>query len=84
MSEQWEGCEEVHWDCRIAQLEADNSRLTALVERLKEDGERLAKLDGFCCLLHENWQTLCAEEDTHTYDCPITLHRALMKELEEK
>ncbi len=21
MSEQWEGCEEVHWDCRIAQLE---------------------------------------------------------------
>ena len=26
MSEQWEGCEEVHWDCRIAQLEAELDR----------------------------------------------------------
>ena len=38
----WDGCEEVRWDCRIAQLEAELARLTALVERLKEDAEWLA------------------------------------------
>ena len=32
----WEGCEEVHWDCRIAQLEKENARLTAENERLSQ------------------------------------------------
>ena len=36
MSDQWEGCEEVHWDCRIAQLETELSRLTAELAELRE------------------------------------------------
>ena len=32
----WDGCEEVHWDCRIAQLTADNARLTAELAELRE------------------------------------------------
>ena len=75
-----------NWNTRPIEdgLRAELARRDEIIKRLKEDGERLAKLDGYCCILHENWQTLCAEEDTHTYDCPITLHRQLMKELEEK
>ena len=42
MSDQWEGCEEVHWDCRIAQLEAELARRDEIIARLKEDAERLA------------------------------------------
>ena len=36
MSDQWEGCEEVHWDCRIAQLEKEIARLTAELAELRE------------------------------------------------
>ena len=36
MSDQWEGCEEVHWDCRIAQLETELARLTAELAELRE------------------------------------------------
>jgi len=32
----WEGCEEVHWDCRIAQLETELARLTAELAELRE------------------------------------------------
>jgi len=32
----WEGCEEVHWDCRIAQLEKEIARLTAELAELRE------------------------------------------------
>ena len=85
----WDGCEEVHWDCRIAQLEAELARLTALVERLKEDGERLASTYVIEVFPHEwvcrggchHWARF-GEQIEHSPDCPITLHRALMKELE--
>ena len=32
----WEGCEEVHWDCRIAQLEKEIARLTAELAELND------------------------------------------------
>jgi hypothetical protein len=32
----FEGCEEVHWDCRIAQLEAELARLTAELAELRK------------------------------------------------
>ena len=31
----WEGCEEVHWDCRIAQLEAELARLNERIAELE-------------------------------------------------
>lgn len=31
----WEGCEETHWDCRIAQLEQENAELRSEIARLK-------------------------------------------------
>ena len=62
-------------------LEAELARLTALVERLKEDAERLA--DGMI-ISPENEGDFCSYCGgmEHVDDCPITLHRALMKELE--
>jgi len=63
-------------------LEAELARLTALVERLKEDAERLA--DGMI-ISPENEGDFCSYCGgmEHVDDCPITLHRALMKELAE-
>ena len=28
----WDGCAEVHWDCKIAQLEAENKKLRHALE----------------------------------------------------
>jgi len=64
----------------IEELRAELARLTALVERLKEDAERLA--DGMI-ISPENEGDFCSYCGgmEHVDDCPITLHRALMKEL---
>ncbi len=98
----WDGCEEVHWDCRIAQLEAELARRdekiaelrnditgyrrtvvsqNEIIARLKEDAERLA--DGMI-ISPENEGDFCSYCGgmEHVDDCPITLHRALMKEVE--
>ncbi len=32
----WDGCVDVHWDCRIAQLEAELARLTAELAELND------------------------------------------------
>ena len=32
----WEGCAEVHWDCKIAQLEIELAALREMVEELTE------------------------------------------------
>ena len=80
----WDGCEEVHWDCRIAQLEAELARLTALVERLKEDAERLAKY----CQHIPMPDTTCWMSSSGAWNCncgateAFYIHRTLMKELE--
>ena len=66
-------------------LRAENERLTSLVVRLKEDGERLIVDYGI-------WQCgycgVCRRYDPdeneieHTANCPITLHRQLMTEID--
>jgi len=76
VSDQWEGCEEVHWDCRIAQLEAELARRDDLIKRLVEDGERLA--DNY--IAAKRMICACFGAD-YQDDEIITLHRALMKEL---
>ena len=50
----WEGCEEVHWDCRIAKLEKE-------IDRLKED---LAETQA--CLLERNIE-LDVERRSHRW-----------------
>ena len=73
----------------ISRLNAELARLTALVERLKEDGERLASTYVIEVFPHEwvcrggchHWARF-GEQIEHSPDCPITLHRALMKEVE--
>ena len=111
----WEGCDETHWDCKIAKLEkelarseeernamAEDNRMLSeriqrlvegaqrkdeIIQRLKEDAEGLA--GGIERVVdytnNVNWCNACeTANDTHKPDCPITLHRQLMKELEEK
>ena len=46
----WEGCEEVHWDCRIAQLEAE---LKITDELLKEATETIGAVVA-CCTYNSN------------------------------
>ena len=73
----------------ISRLNAELARLTALVERLKEDAERLASTYVIEVFPHEwvcrggchHWARF-GEQIEHSPDCPITLHRALMKEVE--
>ena len=31
----WQGCEETHWDCKIAHLERENERLRSIIEGLR-------------------------------------------------
>ena len=90
MSDQWEGCEEVHLDCRIAQLEAELARRDELIKRLVEDAKALAimpyytndiidlDVGGYCRYCHKS------QESGHADFCEIVLHRALMQELEKE
>ena len=65
----------------ISRLNADLARRDEIIARLKEDAERLA--DGMI-ISPENEGDFCSYCGgmEHVDDCPITLHRALMKELE--
>ena len=68
---------------KIDGLRAELARRDEIIARLKEDGERLAvEQNYFCCQKHEAYMCHFEETDAHNPDCPITLHRALMKELE--
>ncbi len=64
------------------------SRRDEIIARLKENGERLAARPyPFIDVEHVESGTYChychkSNKFDHTPDCPITLHRALMKELE--
>lgn len=115
----WEGCADVHWDCRIAQLEAElarrneernaladenrmlSERIQRLVDgaksrdeiiaRLKEDASELSKKfieidpdsgNKYCVYCHFSLDDGAFVKGGHAPDCPITLHRALMKEFE--
>jgi hypothetical protein len=64
------------------------ARRDEIIARLKEDGERLASTYVVEVFPHEwvcrggchHWARF-GEQIDHAPDCPITLHRALMKEL---
>jgi len=70
-------------------LEAELARRDEIIARLKEDGERLASTYVIEVFPHEwvcrggchHWARF-GEQIEHSPDCPITLHRALMNELE--
>lgn len=86
----FEGCEDVHLDCRIAQLEAELARRDELIKRLVEDAKALAIMPyytndirdlgvgGYCRYCHKS------QESGHADFCEIVLHRALMQELEKE
>lgn len=46
----WEGCENTHWDCRIARLEQENAELRAEIVRLNRiidlQAQMLKKWEG--------------------------------------
>ena len=70
-------------------LQADLARRDEIIARLKEDAERLAATYVIEAFPHEwvcrggchHWARF-GEKIEHSPNCPITLHRALMKELE--
>ena len=72
----------------VEALEAELARRDEIIARLKEDGERLANRSEYW----DDWGNchICVHEDAlvdhnevnHSPNCPITMHRALMKELE--
>jgi hypothetical protein len=71
-------------------LKAELTRRDEIIARLKEDAERLASNYVIEAFPHEwvcrggchHWARF-GEQIDHAPDCPITLHRALMNELEE-
>jgi hypothetical protein len=70
-----------------AELQSTITAQEDIIKLLKEDAERLAKTldgNGYCCEPHNRWLELQEDEDSHTNDCPITLHTQLMNELGEK
>ena len=74
---------------RIAELTAELARRDEIISRLKEDGERLAEnwmdRQSSSCDYCGRWYRFDYHEATYSCDhadnCPITLHRALMKEV---
>ena len=73
----------------IQDINAELARRDEIITRLKEDAERLASTYVVEAFPHEwvcrggchHWARF-GEQLDHAPDCPITLHRALMKELE--
>ena len=68
---------------KIDGLRAEIARRDEKIARLKEDGERLAS--NVATIIDEDghtWCNACKNYDVHSEYCPITLHCALMKELE--
>ena len=81
VSKLWQECEA---------LKAEIARRDEIITRLKEDGEQLFNHPMF----NQDYWTMCPYCDSthhgignplrHKDTCPVILHRALMKELEEK
>jgi len=76
---------------RLANLRAELARRDEIIKWLVEDAERLAgKLismyadEMYECSYCGHGVSKSPDEIEHAPDCPITLHHALMKELEER
>lgn len=73
----------------VEAVEAELARRDEIIARLKEDAERLASTYVIEVFPHEwvcrggchHWARF-GEQIDHAPDCPVALHRALMKELE--
>jgi hypothetical protein len=67
------------------ELRAEIARRDEIITRLKEDGERLAKVNLYDIEIYNQcpfcFTDLEYDNTVHQVDCPITIHRALMKEL---
>ena len=75
----------------IHKQEAELARLTTLVNRLKEDGERFAKFTvdqpyyrEWVCHYCHHYSTGDTDEIKHDENCLVTLHRQLMAEIERE
>ena len=71
----------------LGRLKSELARRDEIIRRLKEDGERLIVYAVMFAHGNEDYRcTMCGnlvdKGEEHKSDCPITLHRALMKELE--
>lgn len=88
----YENMRKLVWQVR--ELRADLSRRDDLIKRLVEDGDRLAQAETGMLVDCDEEYIYCLHSNAcggHTYqkgvdfvhspDCPITLHRALMKEM---
>lgn len=78
-------------DLELSVEQAQVKHLDGIIARMKEDAETLASISvgGMTKDAEEYWECPCcmamaynAGDIHHAPDCPITLHRALMKELE--
>ena len=43
----WVGCEETHWDCKIARLEKENARLQKAVDEAKNTIDRIIGMSTY-------------------------------------
>lgn len=75
----------------IARLTAELARRDEIISRLKEDAERLAsgyeqvsrEIVPYCVVCKKDAFSGYLGQIKHDDWCPVTIHRALMKELEQ-
>jgi len=64
----WEGCAEVHWDCKIAQLEAE---ITALKSEIVSKDKKLTDYEKELRQLQSDWQDVPRVSVRRTYWMPF-------------
>ena len=64
----WDGCAEVHWDCKIAQLEAE---ITALKSEIVSKDKKLTDYEKELRQLQSDWQDVPRVSVRRTYWMPF-------------
>ena len=64
----WEGCAEVHWDCKIAQLEAE---ITALKSEIVSKDKKVTDYEKELRQLQSDWQDVPRVSVRRTYWMPF-------------